>query len=162
MVNIRVVVVLLDRVFRPNYGIPTSTCTSCETPIQRTQFYCSVVGHQVAFVNVFNNTDCNIDFWWDSYNQLPYSCQPVYYITVTANNSFQIQSYVTHPFKFYLNNSNQLIYELPPLTGNTTVTFNCGSTTVVTTPIIFSVYPPALNVGETLIIMELDLQQRQL
>jgi hypothetical protein len=138
----------------PNYGLPTSACTACETPIPQEIFTCSLVGTQQVFLNMTNNTNCNIDVWWTSYNQQPYHCQPVYYLTLTSNSSstHQLIAYVTHVFKFYLNNSNQLIYELPPLTGNTNVVFNCGSTSVTTVPIIFSVYPPALAVGETMII----------
>lgn len=136
----------------PNYGLPTTLCTGCETVIPDTQSVCSLVGDQLVILNIINNTDCNIDVEWQSYNQAPFSCQKVYYQTVTANNNGQVQSYVSHPWKFYLNNTNQLIFQLPPLSGNTTVTFNCNSTVVSTSPIILAIYPAIADSGDTITI----------
>lgn len=77
---------------------------------------CSTLGDAAAGLVVNNDCTESIDLWW-----VDYGCAEQFYQTVASGSSATQPSFVTHPWRLRLADAGRVVKEIPPLTGDTTV-----------------------------------------
>jgi hypothetical protein len=98
-------------------GPPSLACLDCYTPISPSDIGCSIVGNTHAFITLVNNSDCYIDMVWINYPPPYGGCCEEFYNTVAPGHFFAQDSWITHPWRFYINDNGALIYQQPGLGG---------------------------------------------
>lgn len=80
---------------------------------------CSSSSNDAASITITN--DCKmvtLEAFW-----VKYDCSEESYGTIAPGKTWQLGSYETHPWRLRNADTGDLLYAIPPLTGNTTFTF---------------------------------------